>query len=148
MVDLSDELVSLANGQAVGRRRTPACLAKYFRPTISPFGILAPCDLKAEPRFADSRFNLGLVSRQPVGELVAGLPSRVIPDRCAQCMPSSRTGNAVYGKLLADWRTGLTYADQPFFRPTDAHPPAPPGPTITSPTHVAKKAPVIASGLA
>jgi len=96
VIDLSDELVGLANGQRVWRGRMPECHAKYFRPTISPFGILAPCDLKAEPRFADSRFNLGLVSRRPIGELVAALPEHFIPDRCAQCMPSSRTGNAIY----------------------------------------------------
>jgi molybdenum cofactor biosynthesis enzyme MoaA len=34
--------------------------------------------------------------------------------RGAQCMPSSRTGNAVYAKLLADYTHGIGPADQPF----------------------------------
>jgi len=113
-IDLADELVSLANGQRVARTRTSECLAKYFRPTISPFGILAPCDLKAEPRFAASSFNLGVVERSRVSELVAALPGRFVPDACAQCMPSSRTGNAVYAKLLADHVDGIGPAHQPF----------------------------------
>src|SRR6266542_2794092 len=113
-IDLADELVSLANGQRVARTRTSECLAKYFRPTISPFGILAPCDLKAEPRFAASSFNLGVVERSRVAELVAALPGRFVPDACAQCMPSSRTGNAVYAKLLADHVDGIGPAHQPF----------------------------------
>ncbi len=150
VVDFSDELVSLANGQRVWRGRMAECRAKYFRPTISPFGILAPCDLKAEPRFADSRFNLGMVSRQPVGELVASLPDHFIPDRCAQCMPSSRTGNAVYAKLLADWQRGLGYADQPFFHSVDTNSPAavPGDPAKTTREQVAGEAAALASGLA
>lgn len=113
-VDLGDELVAIANSQPIVRRRTPECLAKHFRPTISPFGLLAPCDLKAEPRFADSAFNLGVVSRQALSELVAALPDRFVPDRCAQCMPSSRTGNGVYHKLLTDLHDGVGLTEQPF----------------------------------
>ncbi|MGH8887690.1 MAG: radical SAM protein [Egibacteraceae bacterium] len=100
-VDLGDELVAIANSQPIVRRRTPECLVKHFRPTISPFGILAPCDLKAEPRFADSAFNLGVMTRQSLGELVAALAERFVPDRCAQCMPSSRTGNGVYRSAIS-----------------------------------------------
>lgn len=63
---------------------------------------------------ADSAFNLGVVSRQPLGELVAALPEQFVPDRCAQCMPSSRTGNGVYHKLLTDLRDGVGLTEQPF----------------------------------
>lgn len=145
VVDLADELVSLANGQREWRGRMAECLAKYFRPTISPFGILAPCDLKAEPRFADSRFNLGLISRRSMAELVAELPGHFIPDRCAQCMPSSRTGNAIYAKLLADWRSGLSYADQPFYQPLTVNQPAPGDPAIAVQGHVAGGTAALAS---
>jgi len=123
-IDLADELVSLANGQRVARTRTSECLAKYFRPTISPFGILAPCDLKAEPRFAASSFNLGVVKRSRVPELVASLPGQFVADACAQCMPSSRTGNAVYAKLLADHAEGIRPTHQPFLV-TQEHPDLP-----------------------
>jgi MoaA/NifB/PqqE/SkfB family radical SAM enzyme len=115
-VDLSDELVSLANDSPVPRRRTRECLAKYARPTISPFGILAPCDLKAEPRFADSQFNLALMP-QPVEDMLDAIGRTFVPDACAQCMPSSRTTNAVYAKLLRDARDGLKLCDQPFHDP-------------------------------
>lgn len=123
VVDLSDELVSLANDSPVLRRRTRECLAKYARPTISPFGILAPCDLKAEPRFADSQFNLALMP-QPVEDMLDAIGRTFVPDACAQCMPSSRTTNAVYAKLLGDVRDGLQLCDQPFHDPattTDEH---------------------------
>jgi len=113
-LDLGDELVAIANGQPIVRQRTPECRAKYFRPTVSPYGILAPCDLKAEPRFAEDGFNLGVVSRQSLGKLVASLAQRFVPDSCAQCMPSARTGNGVYHKLLADLGDGMELAEQPF----------------------------------
>jgi MoaA/NifB/PqqE/SkfB family radical SAM enzyme len=116
-VDLSDELVSLANDRPVARHRTQECLAKYARPTISPFGIVAPCDLKAEPRFATSQFNL-TVMPQPVDDMLDSLGRTFVPDACAQCMPSSRTTNAVYAKLLGDTREGLNLCDQPFHDPT------------------------------
>lgn len=113
-LDLADELVALANRERICRPRTPECLAKYFRPTFSPFGILAPCDLTAEPRFADGELNLGNAGHTPVADLVTSLASRHVPDACAQCMPSSRTGNAVHHKLLDDLRAGIALADQPF----------------------------------
>lgn len=127
-VDLPDELVALADGkrevlQALARR-TPECLAKFFRPTISPYGILSPCDLTAEPRFANHALELGRLDRQPLPLLLDALPDRHIPDACAQCMPSSRTGNAVYHKLVADQRAGIPPAAQPFATPA-SHGPAP-----------------------
>lgn len=118
-VDLGDELVALANGQPAGRPRSSECRIKYLRPTISPYGVLAPCDLKAEPRFAHAAFTLGIVTRQPIGDLVAALPGHLIPDRCAQCMPSSRTGNSAADKLLTDLRHGWPLHHQPFAAPTD-----------------------------
>jgi MoaA/NifB/PqqE/SkfB family radical SAM enzyme len=117
VVDFSDEITALANGIQPAHRRTAECHAKYFRPTISPYGILAPCDLKAEPRFAGSEFNLGIVSAATLGAVVATLPRQTIPDACAQCMPSSRTGNAVYAKLLDDLRDGIALSAQPFAQP-------------------------------
>lgn len=113
-VDFSDELIAAANGCEVLRTRTAECHAKLFRPTISPYGILAPCDLKAEPRFAESRYNLGIVAVGTVNKTIAGLPTQFVPDACAQCMPSSRSGNAVYAKLLTDLKAGFPLADQPF----------------------------------
>lgn len=113
-VDIGDELVALANGEAIDRSRTAECLAKYFRPAISPYGVMAPCDLTAEPRFAQTHLTLGDVGRAPLPDTVGEMAGRAIPDACAQCMPSSRTGNAVYHKLLADLRAGLELARQPF----------------------------------
>ncbi len=113
-MDLSDELVALTNGRPYIRRRGGECMAKYFRPTISPFGILAPCDLKAEPRFASSQFNLGSVGANRVLPVVDSMPARFIPNACEECMPSSRTGNAVYAKVLGDQRAGVGLEEQPF----------------------------------
>jgi MoaA/NifB/PqqE/SkfB family radical SAM enzyme len=114
VVDFADELTALANGISVEPHRTEECRAKYFRPTISPFGLLAPCDLKAEPRFTATGFNLGWVRGIRLEELIGGLAAKPIPDRCEQCMPSSRTGNSVYSKLLADLKVGVPLDAQPF----------------------------------
>lgn len=119
-IDISDELVAIANGQEIHRQRVAECMAKFFRPTISPFGIVAPCDLKAEPRFADGKFNLGNVRSQRLHEVTNIMAERFVPDACAQCMPSSRTGNAIYTKLLSDRAIGLALTEQPFLANTDA----------------------------
>lgn len=113
-VDMSDELVCIANGQPITRQRGNECFAKYFRPTISPYGLVAPCDLKAEPRFANRSFNFGSVRSGSLGSIVEELPTKFIPDNCKQCMPSSRTGNAIFTKLINDIKNGIPLEYQPF----------------------------------
>ncbi|HEY3895547.1 MAG TPA: radical SAM protein [Pseudonocardiaceae bacterium] len=113
-IDIGDELVSLANGQTPDRTRTAECLGRYFRPTIGAYGHLTPCDLKAEPRFSDTRYDLGSVKKSRIMNVVSVSSGRRIPDDCAQCMPSSRTGNAIVHKLLADLQAGVGLTDQPF----------------------------------
>lgn len=113
-IDIGDELVSLANGLIPDRARTAECLGRYFRPTIGAYGHLTPCDLKAEPRFSDTRFDLGSVKKSRIMDVVSVFSERRIPDDCAQCMPSSRTGNAIVHKLLADLQAGVSLDDQPF----------------------------------
>jgi MoaA/NifB/PqqE/SkfB family radical SAM enzyme len=113
-IDIGDELVSLANGQTPDRTRTTECLGRYFRPTIGAYGHLTPCDLKAEPRFSDTRFDLGSVKTSRIIDVASVSSRRRIPDECTQCMPSSLTGNAIVYKLLADLQTGLSLEEQPF----------------------------------
>jgi hypothetical protein len=45
---------------------------------------------------------------------MANLPTKRLTADCAQCMPSGRTGNVVYAKLLSDYQAGIALADQPF----------------------------------
>jgi hypothetical protein len=117
-IDFSDELTLLANGgRPPARRRTDQCRVKFARPTISPFGLVAPCDLKAEPRFADTDFNFGTIRPGNVDRIVATLTDQYVPNNCAQCMPSSRSFNAVYAKLLTDLQDGIPLSEQPFSRP-------------------------------
>lgn len=125
-VDLADELVTIANrahnaydtapadDESTRSARAPQCRARYFRPTISPYGQLAPCDLMAEPRFANTAFGLGSVRRLPIASVLHSTADRHIPDACEQCMPSSRTGNLVLHKLLTDLDAGVTLDQQPF----------------------------------
>lgn len=113
-IDIGDELVAIANGQTLDRTRSTECLARYFRPTIGAYGHLTPCDLKAEPRFSDTGFNLGSVKKSKIIDVVSASSGRRIPDDCAQCMPSSRTGNLIVHKLLADLQTGVGLDEQPF----------------------------------
>jgi MoaA/NifB/PqqE/SkfB family radical SAM enzyme len=115
-VDFSDDLTLLANGGQPLRRRTDQCRVKFFRPTISPFGLVAPCDLKAEPRFAATGFNFGTIRPGNVDHIMTTLTDTFVPDACDQCMPSSRSINAVYAKLLADLQDGIPLSEQPFSR--------------------------------
>ncbi|MFI5540697.1 radical SAM protein [Nocardia sp. NPDC051900] len=113
-IDIADELVALANGHPPDRTRTDECLARYFRPTIGAYGHLTPCDLKAEPRFAQSGYDLGSVKRTRILDVVSTSAQHPVPDDCDQCMPSSRTGNHVLHKLLADLDAGIRLVEQPF----------------------------------
>ncbi|WP_433714523.1 radical SAM protein [Nocardia sp. CA-084685] len=113
-IDIGDELVAIANGLTRDQSRTAECLGRWFRPTIGAFGHLTPCDLKAEPRFAATGYDLGNVKRSRILDVVATSNGRRIDDDCAQCMPSSRTGNAVVHKLLDDLRAGVGLDEQPF----------------------------------
>ncbi|MFJ2977902.1 radical SAM protein [Curtobacterium sp. NPDC087082] len=114
-IDISDDLTRLANGQPMGRARliTGNCWAKAFRPTIDPAGYIAPCDLKAEPRFRVEDMFLGRID--PVDrDAFRRAAGRHVPDDCEQCMPSSRAGNLIWTKLAADLGAGVLPADQPF----------------------------------
>ncbi|WP_280312531.1 radical SAM/SPASM domain-containing protein [Nocardia abscessus] len=113
-IDIADELVAVANGQPIDRIRTDECLGRYFRPTIGAYGHLTPCDLKAEPRFAQTGYDLGSVKRSRILEVVSTSAYQRIPDDCAQCMPSSRTGNRMVHKLLADLDAGIGIDEQSF----------------------------------
>ena len=113
-IDIGDELVALANGITPDRSRTSECMGRYFRPTIGPYGHLTPCDLKAEPRFAATGHNLGHLKQSRLLDVVAVSSGRAISDDCTQCMPSSRTGNKIVHKLLADLATGVSLDEQPF----------------------------------
>ncbi|MGW6697528.1 radical SAM protein [Nocardia sp. NPDC055049] len=113
-IDLGDELVALANGHLPERTRTSECMGRWFRPTIGAFGHLTPCDLKAEPRFAATGYDLGKIKGARLLDIVATTSGHRIDDDCAQCTPSSRTGNAIVHKLLADLQAGLRLGDQPF----------------------------------
>ncbi|WP_433658000.1 radical SAM protein [Nocardia sp. CA-128927] len=113
-IDIGDELVSIANGHSPDRSRTTECLGRYFRPTIGAYGHLTPCDLKAEPRFAQTGYDLGSVKRSQVLDVVAVSSQRRVADDCVQCMPSSRTGNRILHKLLDDLASGIRLDEQPF----------------------------------
>ncbi|HLI27348.1 MAG TPA: radical SAM protein [Chloroflexota bacterium] len=116
-IDFSDDLTALANGEPAVSGRAGACFAKYYRPAISPFGLVAACDLIAEPRFATAARTFGSIVAQPIAQILATLPRRHLSADCVQCMPSGRSGNLVYEKLLQDSQLGLDFAEQPFAAP-------------------------------
>lgn len=115
-VDMSDDMTARANGVEQSTRRVVSCFAKLFRPAISPFGVIAPCDLRAEPRFSNPEYVLGNTKRQPLPLIMENTAQKDIDASCAQCMPSGRTINAVVTKLIKDYEAGIHYTDQPFFR--------------------------------
>lgn len=115
-IDFSDDLVAMANGLSVQRLHHGECRVKYVRPAVAPNGVISVCDLRAEPRFAESEFSFGEIAND--GAAVFDVAAtRFVEDTCGQCMPSSRAINAVYAKLALDLRAGFAVADQPFGLP-------------------------------
>lgn len=116
-VDMSDDMTALANGIEQSTRKVVFCLAKLFRPAINPFGVVAPCDLRAEPRFADPAYVLGNTKRQQLPVIMENAARKDVDAGCEQCMPSGRTINAMMTKLIKDYEAGIQYTEQPFFQP-------------------------------
>lgn len=114
VVDMSDALTALANGAPYSIRAVDECYAKYFRPAISPFGLITPCDLKAEPRFANLNLTFGDVRKNTLRDFLETVHSTQIYADCKECMPSGRTGNAIYAKLIQDYLIGIPFDQQPF----------------------------------
>ncbi|MBX5489798.1 MAG: radical SAM protein [Chloroflexi bacterium] len=117
-IDFSDDLTALANGESPLTERASECYAKYYRPAISPYGLVAACDLMAEPRFANLERTFGNLTSGSIPQVLAALPAKRLTADCAQCMPSGRSGNLVYEKLLQDYQLGIDFAEQPFASPT------------------------------
>lgn len=115
-VDMSDDMVALANGVKQATRRVASCFVKLLRPAISPFGVVAPCDLRAEPRFSHPDYVLGHVKRQEFRSIIAKASQKNVDAGCAQCMPSGRVINAVVTKLIGDYAAGIHFSAQPFYR--------------------------------
>ena len=113
-VDVSDDLTALVNDIEQETRVVNECFMKKLRPAISPYGIVGPCDLKVEPRFANPVTVFGSAKRQTIPLIAEKMIEKHIPANCVECMPSGRTGNAIFTKLLRDFEAGVDYIDQPF----------------------------------
>ncbi len=111
---MSDDMTALANGIKHADRKVGACAVKMFRPAISPFGIVAPCDLRAEPRFSHPAYRFGNVRQTSLPLIIKTASKKDVPANCAQCMPSGRTINAIISKLIQDQAMGIHYSEQPF----------------------------------
>lgn len=113
-VDMSDDLTALANDVEQETRVANECFMKKLRPAISPYGVVGPCDLKVEPRFAAPVTLFGNAKKETMPLIAEKMLQKQIPANCAECMPSGRTGNAIFTKLLRDFEAGIDYKDQPF----------------------------------
>lgn len=114
-IDFSDNLVAFMNEEDYSLSKVPNCVLKHLRPTINPYGLWNPCDLKGEPMYADPDFVIGDLHQASVAEILARTQQLTIPATCASCMPSGQTGNAIFTKLLQDHALGIDFRDQPFF---------------------------------
>lgn len=114
MIDMSDDLVALANGLEHSRQELPQCHIKLLRPAVSPFGLVGPCDLKVEPRFFQQQMTFGNVKRRGVSGISKAISETAVPANCVECMPSGRTGNAILEKILRDAKDGIHFSQQPF----------------------------------
>lgn len=114
-IDFSDNLVAFMNEEDYSLPQVPYCVLKHLRPTINPYGLWNPCDLKGEPMYADPDFVIGDLHQQSVANILARTQQMTIPATCTSCMPSGQTGNAIFTKLLQDHALGIDFRDQPFF---------------------------------
>lgn len=114
LVDMSDKLTAIANGEEFRLRKVTECFSRLLRPGISPKGIVYHCELKAMPRFTNQKYSLGDTKHSSLKEIAAEIPNKKIPANCKACLPSGKAGNVIYSKLLSDYNSGIKLADQPF----------------------------------
>ena len=112
-VDLSDDLAALALGLRLEPAPASPCRVAFFRPAVSTEGILRPCNLQAERRFARGSREEAIEGRGLAAAMAAMAPGES-SSLCSACMPFSRTANAMVDKIMADDSIGVGLADQPF----------------------------------
>lgn len=115
IIDLSDNLTAFANGEDYNIRRVNLCVSKHYRPVINPFGLWMPCDLKAEPMFYNPEYVIGNLHKENVEEILRKSQQIQISADCEKCMPSGQTGNAIFTKIISDYKSGIDFRDLPFF---------------------------------
>lgn len=115
--DMSDEMTAAANSVPNYTVSAEECVVKAFRPAISPYGIYASCDLKAEPRFANKTHSFGNVRTSGLLSVINSSLSQKVSANCSECMPSGKTINAVASKLILDNVLGISRHMQAFSRP-------------------------------
>ncbi len=114
-VDFSDNLTAFMNEEEYFLNKTDQCFMKFLRPAVTPFGQWTPCDLMAEPMYADPDFVLGDLHVDSVKKILVNAQETEVPASCSSCMPSGQTGNAILSKLLEDYSQGIDFRDQPFY---------------------------------
>lgn len=113
-ISIADSLTAIINGKLIEPPRAKECFSKIYRPVISPFGVMTPCDLKAEPKFFNADYVLGRPAVESLDLVVKRFQSRKIRPNCEECMPSGRVGNAICHKIFEDYKDGILPNEQPF----------------------------------
>jgi len=113
-ISIADSLIALINGVKLKVPRAKECFSRIYRPVITPFGVMSPCDLRAEPRFLNMNYILGKPAIEPLHLIIKRFQSRKIRSNCKVCMPSGRIGNAICRKIFKDYEDGILPSQQPF----------------------------------
>ena len=113
-ISIADSLTALINGLELKVPKAEECLSKIYRPVINPFGVMTPCDLRAEPRFLNMNYILGKLAVEPLQLVVKRFQFRKIRSNCKVCMPSGRIGSAICRKIFKDYEDGILPSEQPF----------------------------------
>lgn len=116
-IDFADSMITSMNGWS----RSPHvetsndCKVHLYRSAIDPFGRAAVCDLVSEPFFATDELTLGFVSPDTDYKTVLEQAAMKQFDArlCSKCMPGQKAINALWFKVLEDYKRGIKPKDQP-----------------------------------
>jgi MoaA/NifB/PqqE/SkfB family radical SAM enzyme len=94
------------------------CWIPFLRPAIDPFGTVCACDSIGEPytrSVSPAKYVFGSCRDDSLRQLISRASQETLGVWCQHCMPGQVALNALFEKIVADFKIGIRPCDQPFF---------------------------------
>jgi len=118
---IADDLLLQADQwQGMTLTQPQRCWIPVLRPAIDPFGTVCACDSIGEPftrSTSPDAYVFGSYYSLPLGQLLETALRKPLGVWCNHCMPGQVALNALFEKVVADFKHGVLPSDQPFFAP-------------------------------
>jgi len=96
------------------------CWIPVLRPAIDPFGTVCACDSIGEPftrSVSPEVYVFGTCQSSSLRQIFQQASQEPLGIWCQHCMPGQVALNALFEKIVADFKIGIRPCDQPFFNP-------------------------------